>query len=601
MKEYLKLLRFLKPYTYIFLLASFFMGLSAIFDGVSLGMIVPLADKVLTDKKIVIPAKLPEFLDNLVSNINTMAPFELLRIMAIVVLVVMFLKGVVTFFQGYIMSDIGQRVMRDIRFHLYRKFLNLSLDFFARKKGGELISRITNDVRLVENAVSYGLTDLIYQSFQVVLFTVVIFFIHWKLALIVFFVLPLLFFPIMKVGKKLRKLSKASQEKMADINSSISETIFGIRIIKGFSMESYEKTKFALVNSQYYKLMMKSIKRTLLLSPATEFIGAMAGIFVFYYGGREVIEGRMSFGIFGLFLGSLLSLVRPFKKLSSVNSLIQQALAANTRIYDILDEKISVDDESQVELETLKGDIVFEDVYFRYEETDVLKGINLSVEKNQIVAIVGPSGAGKSTLLDLIPRFYDPYKGRVIIDGKDIRKVSLKSLRRQIALVTQETILFNDTVKANIGYGSLSSGLDLIQEAAKKANAHDFISRLPDGYDTIIGDRGFKLSGGEKQRIAIARAILKNPAILILDEATSQLDAESEKLVQEAIDNLIQSRTVFVVAHRLSTVKNADKIVVIDKKHILQQGTHKELISQEGLYQRLYQMQTLESQIQDLE
>jgi ATP-binding cassette, subfamily B, bacterial MsbA len=398
MKEYLKLLKFLKPYSFVFFIASVFMGLSAIFDGMSLGMIVPLSDKVLTDKKIILPAKLPAFLENLITQINAMPPFELLKIMAFVVLAVIFLKGVVTYFQGYIMSDIGQCVMRDVRLQLYRKFLNFSLDFYARKKGGELISRITNDVRLVENAVSYGLTDLIYQTLQVVLFTIVIFFINWKLALIVFFVLPLLTFPIVNVGKKLRKLSKASQERMADINSSISETIFGIRIIKGFSMEGYESNKFQRINWDYYKLMMKSIKRTLLLSPATEFVGAMAGIFVFYYGGKEVIAGRMSFGVFGLFLGSLLSLVRPFKKLSSVNSIIQQALAANTRIYEVLDEKVLISDESNEQLNPLSGEIVFEDVYFKYENTDVLSGINLKVKKEQIVAIVGPSGAGKSTL-----------------------------------------------------------------------------------------------------------------------------------------------------------------------------------------------------------
>jgi len=568
------------------------MAFSAIFDGISLSMIVPLADKVLTNKKIIVPAKLPDFLSGLVDKINNTSPELLLNYMAIAVLLLFILKGLFGFLQSYLMSDIGQRVVRDIRSKLYVKLQYLSLDYFTHKRGGELISRITNDVKLVENAVSYGSTDLVYQSLQVVLFTFLIFFIYAKLALVAIVLLPVLSFPIIKVGKVLRKLSRRSQETMADINSLLYETILGTRIVKAFNMERYEINKFSGVNTNYYKLSMKSIKRMLILSPATEFLGAIAGILVFFWGGREVIAGKISFGVFGLFLGSLLSLIRPFKKLSQVNSINQQAVAASIRIYEVLDTKSSIlEKNGAIELLGFSQSIVFENISFSYSEKEILKSINLEVKKGQVLAIVGPSGVGKTTLVDLIPRFYDPKKGRILIDGVDIATVTLKSLRQQIGIVTQETILFNDSIKANIGYGSLQANQREIERAAHQAHAYDFIQHLPMGYDTFIGDRGTRLSGGERQRIAIARALLKNPPILILDEATSQLDSESERLVQEALNRLIQGRTVFVIAHRLSTVRNAHKIVVLDKGIIIETGSHSELLSRDGLYKKLYQMQ----------
>ena len=595
MRDYLKLLRFAKPYLGLFSLATICMIFSTIFDGASLAMIVPLADKVLSGKKIIVPNKLPVFLSNFIDTLNNMEPRVLLMQMAVGILVLFILKGAFGFLQSYLMSDIGQRVVRDIRSKLYIKLQSLSLDYFIYKRGGELISRITNDVKLVENAVSYGSTDLIYQSLQVVLFTFLIFFIHAKLALIAIILLPLISWPIITVGKVLRKLSRRSQEKMADINSLLYETIIGTRIVKAFNMENYEINKFNLDNRDYYKISMKSIKRMLLLNPFTEFLGALAGILVFVWGGKEVIAGKLSFGVFGLFLGSLLSLIRPFKKLSSVNSLNQQAVAASIRIYEVLDTSPTVQEKPRAfELATFKNSVFFEDIWFSYADQEILKGINLEVKRSQILAIVGPSGAGKTTLLDLIPRFYDPQKGRILIDGRDIKEVSLKSLRQFIGIVTQETILFNDTINANIAYGKLGASQKEIEQAAIQAYAHDFIQNLPLGYDTLIGDRGMKLSGGERQRIAIARALLKNPPILILDEATSQLDSESERLVQEVLDRLIQGRTVFIIAHRLSTTRAAHRIVVLDKGRIIEQGSHNELISKEGIYKRLYQLQELE-------
>lgn len=595
MQDYLKLLKFVGPYKGLFLIAIVCMGFSAIFDGVSLAMMVPLADKVLTNKKIIVPTKLPDFLAGLVDKINNTPPDVLLNYMVFAVLLLFLLKGIFGFFQSYFMSDIGQRVVRDIKAKLYAKIQSLSLSYFTHKRGGELMSRITNDVKIVENAVSYGSTDLIYQSLQIAIFAVVIFFIYFKLALVAFVFLPLISLPIVKVGKALRKLSKRSQEKIADTNSLLYETIMGARIVKAFNMEEYEVNKFNKVNSDYYKISMKSIKRTLLLNPSTEFLGVIAGVLVFFWGGREVIAGRLSFGVFGLFLGSLLSLIRPFKKLSQVNALNQQAMAASERIHEVLETKASVEEAREPKiLEGFKRNIKFSDIWFSYADNQILKEVNLDIEYGQMLAIVGPSGSGKSTLVDLIPRFYDPQKGSIAIDGVNIREFSLKSLRDQIGIVNQETMLFNDTIRANIAYGRPGASLKEIEEAAKKAHAHDFILNCPQGYDTIIGDRGVKISGGERQRIAIARALLKNAPILILDEATSQLDSTSERIVQEALDQLVYGRTVFMIAHRLSTVRNANRIVVLDKGMIVEQGTHSQLLEKSGLYKRLYQAQELQ-------
>jgi len=594
-KDYLKLLKFVKPYKGLFLAAVTCMGFSAVFDGVSLAMIVPLADKVLTNKKIIIPTKLPNFLAGFVDKINNTSPEALLNYMVVAVLLLFLLKGIFGFFQSYFMSDIGQRVIRDIKSQLYSKIQSLSLNYFTHKRGGELMSRITNDVKVVENAVSYGSMDLVYESLQVIIFTAVIFFIYFKMALIVFVFLPMISFPIIKVGKALRKLSKRSQEKIADTNSLLYETIMGARIVKAFNMEEYEVNKFNQVNADYYKICMKSIKRSLFLNPSTEFLGVIVGVLVFYWGGREVIAGRLSFGVFGLFLGSLLSLIRPFKKLSQVNALNQQGMAASERIHEVLETEPSVKEPLSAKiLSGFKKQIKFNDIWFSYADSQILKGINLDIEYGQMLAIVGPSGSGKSTLVDLIPRFYDPQNGAVLIDGVNVREFSLKSLRSQVGIVNQETMLFNDTIRSNIAYGKPNASFKEIEEAARKAHAHDFILNCPQGYETIIGDRGVMISGGERQRIAIARALLKDAPILILDEATSQLDSTSERIVQEALDLLVSGRTVFMIAHRLSTVRNANRIVVLDKGLIVEQGTHSQLLEKNGLYKRLYEAQELQ-------
>lgn len=595
MREYKRFIKFLKPHSGKLSLAVIFMALSSLFDWVSLAMIVPVSDKILNNGKVVFPFKLPGTVENIVGVINSMPQAQLLKWLIIFIPVLFFLKGLFNFIYSYYMSDIGQLCVRDIRDRLYEKLQGMSLEYYTRRRSGELISRITNDVKLVENALSYGTTDLVYQSFLVVLFSWTIFFIHWKLAIVSLLLIPFIAFPIVKVGKVLRKISRTSQEKMADINSLLVETINGVRIVKAFCMEPYEINKFRTQNQSYYKLAMRSIKRTLLLSPATEFIGILSGVFVLSWAGKDVISGKLSFGVLGLYLGSLFSLIRPFKKLSQVNSINQQALAANERIYEVLDAPITVKEkESAGELKKISRVIVFKNLNFRYEELEILKDINFSVSAGEVIAIVGPSGSGKSTLLDLLARFYDPQKGEILIDGLNIRDVTLKSLRGQIGIVTQETVLFNDSVRANISYGHTDMDIKLIEEASRTANALDFISKLPQGYDTFIGDRGVKLSGGERQRLAIARALLKNPPILILDEATSQLDTESERIVQDALNKLMRGRTVFMIAHRLSTVRGANKIIVLDKGRIVQMGSHHDLISAEGLYRRLWQMQNLE-------
>ncbi len=570
------------------------MGFSAIFDGASLSMIVPVSDKVLTNKQIIIPDNTPDFIKQTVRHINSLSPMYMLKIVAVVILAIFLFKGILLFLQNFIMNIISQRVVRDVRDAIYRKFQHLSLEFFSRKRSGELISRITNDAGLLGNALSSGLKDLIYQSMQVVVFAGIAFFINYKLAFISLVVFPLIIYPIWRVGKKIRKLSVTTQERMADLNTAISETVSGVKVVKGFCREDYESERFAKINYAYCKYMLKSIKRSLLLSPIAEFVGVLAAVAIFILGGREVINGRLSFGVFGLFLASLMSMVKPFKRLSQVHSLNQQAVAASQRIYQILERQPEIEEKpAALAICRPEKEIVFENVYFKYKESAdyVLKGINLKVDIGQTAAIVGPSGTGKSTLVNLIPRFYEVSRGRITFDGIDIRDVTLASLRDLIGIVTQDIVLFNDTVRANIAYGRLDAGFEEIQQAAKMALADDFIQSLPQGYDTIVGDRGFKLSGGEKQRICIARAILKNPAVLILDEATSQLDSESEKLVQKALDNIMAGKTSFVIAHRISTVVNADKIIVLDKGEIKDSGSHQYLLENSGLYRNLYKNQ----------
>ncbi|HDM37710.1 MAG TPA: ATP-binding cassette domain-containing protein, partial [Candidatus Omnitrophica bacterium] len=488
--------------------------------------------------------------------------------------------------------------VRDVRNQLYNKLISLSLRFFSKRRTPQLVSRITYDAGVIQNAVAEGVRDLISESIQLIVLFIslviimVAFSIPWWFVLVFLVIVPLIAYPVRRLGKRLRSISRDAQEKMSDINSILYETFSGIRIVKAFDMTSYEKERFRKNNQRFYRIMLKSAKRLAAINPLTEYISICAGVTVVYFVGRLIITRGLDPGAFTAFLFCLFEMIRPFKKLSNVHLINQRALAAADRIFNILDEQPDIKEKKgALELPGFKDKVEFRNVSFRYEDTYVLKDINLEVQKGEIIAIVGKSGVGKTTLVNLIPRFYDPTAGGIFIDGNNIKDIKLASLRRQIGIVTQETILFNDTIRANIAYGNVEADEIEIKRAAEAANAIEFIQRLPDGFDTLIGDRGVRLSGGERQRIAIARAILKNPPILILDEATSQLDTESERLVQSAINHLIKGRTAFIIAHRLSTVKHASRIVVLDKGEIAEMGTHKELMQRDSIYRRVYELQ----------
>ncbi len=591
--NYKRLLRFLKGHLGEFLLASFLMLFSAVFGGVSIGMIVPIADKILSGKSIILPPGSPPFLLSFIDKVNSLERIILLKYVAIFMVVLFLIKSVFMFFQNYLMNDVGLKIVTDIRNKIFEKIQRLSLDFFERRHSGQLSINIISDTELVQHAITYALNDFVYQGFQVIVFLGIALFINLKLTLISLLVFPSIIFPIAKLGKRIKKFTTRSQEELGQINKVILENITSQRIIKGFNLEGIQISKFKSFNYNIYKFRKKMIKRLLVMAPLTEFVGSLMAVMLFLVGGREVILGKISFGVFGLFLGSLLSMIRPLKKLSSVHSINQRAFAASERIYSILDYPSEITERKDCRrIREFKDEIVFDDVHFRYSTGDwVLKGINLVVRKGEKLAIVGQSGEGKTTLVNLLPRFYDPQKGRILIDGLDLRNVCIKDLRFLIGIVTQEPIVFNTTVEENISYGRPGASSQEIREAAQLAFADEFIRNLPQQYKTIIGERGFTLSGGEKQRLCIARAILKNPQILILDEATSQLDSESERIVQEALSRLMEGRTVFIIAHRLSTIRDVSRIIVLDKGKVVEEGSHQFLMEKGKFYPYLYNLQ----------
>ncbi len=594
MKNYIKLLTFLSGHRKLFSIAVFTMFISSFFEVFQMSMLVPMTDRIFNNKQIVIPNTLPPFAAEFVSKLNEIDPHVMFPYFIGGFICVLILKNVLTFAYQFLMGDVSQRIMRDIRYRLYAKIQSLSLDYFSDARVGELISRITNDVAIVENAISYGVTDLFRQSFIIFMWISTAFMIDAKAALLIFGLFPLIGIPMSLIGRRLRKISKGTQEKMADINSFLLETISGIKLVKAFSTEKYETNRFRGENHSYYKLRMQAIKRLIVISPISEIIGGLCGVGIIIWFGQRLMNEDLSFGVFVLFFGSIMSLISPIKKLGNVNAMTQQAIAASIRIHEVLDAPITVKEKSNAKnILELKASIQLQNVNFQYDEQSgiVISDINLEIKKGDLVAIVGPTGTGKTTLLNLIPRFYDPTSGKVLMDGVNLCNASFESIRSQMGMVTQESILFNDTVKANIAYGQQDATQKEIENVAHKAFAHRFIVKMPQGYDTIIGDRGFRLSGGEKQRIAIARAILKNPPILLLDEATSQLDSESEQFIQDALDKFMKGRTVVAIAHRLSTIKKADKIVVIDKGKIVGVGRHEELLKTCLLYEKLHSAQ----------
>jgi len=516
----------------------------------------------------------------------------MLRFIPLMVILIYFLRGIGIYGQEYLMNYVGESIIRELRNRLYNKIQDLPLSFFHEEKTGVLMSRITNDVNIIKAMVSTAVTSSLREGFTIIGLTFVIFYRDWKMAIFALVIFPIAFYPVVKFGRRVRRVSTGCQEAMAELSSFLHETFAGNKIVKAFGMESYEKKRFAEKTQAIFNLEIKGVIARSLSAPIMEFLAGVGIAFIIWYGGSRVINGTSTPGTFFSFMAAVLMLYDPVRRLSSLNNAVQQGLAASDRVFDIIEKESDIKETANpVIIQPGPHSVTFQNVFLNYQSDYVLKDINLNVYSGEILALVGMSGGGKTSLVNLIPRFYDVTKGAILIDGTDIRKTSIASLRSQIAVVTQDTILFNNTIRENIAYGNAQASDDMIENAAKSAYAYEFIQHFPDKFDTNIGELGGRLSGGEKQRICIARALLKDAPILILDEATSALDTESEMLVQKALENLMKGRTTFVIAHRLSTISFAHRIIVIVDGRIVEEGNHEELLSRRGEYFKLYQMQ----------
>ena len=526
-------------------------------------------------------------------------PAESLRVLCVTILSVFFGKNIFLYIKNYLLRIVELSLVRDIRNKLYAHIQSLSLGYFNKQKTGNITSIVINDVEHLQIALGATFQKLFVEPINVITFVSLLFIISWKLALIALIIIPLAGIAVIGIGKSIRRKSRRTQKKVADIMQILSETLSSIRIVKAFANENNEVNKFSKESKNYFKLLLRRGRLDLLAGPITESFGVVIGVILLWYGGTEVLMQRgLNPEDFIRFILILFSILGPIKQMGNVNLRIQTGYASAERIFSLLDTpKDIIEHSNPVQMKSFNKDIEFKNLSFEYEESEglVLNNINFKINKGEVVAIVGPSGAGKSTIADLIPRFYDPKDGEILIDQENIKKLSLASLRKNMGIVTQDVILFNDTIKNNIAYAQPKATMESIINACKAANALEFIEEIPDGFDAIIGERGVKLSGGQKQRIAIARALLKNPPILILDEATSSLDTESEKKVQTAIEALLKDRTALIIAHRLSTVQNANKIITIEKGKISEIGTHDELYSNDGLYRKLYDIQFLKT------
>ncbi|MBN8544584.1 MAG: ABC transporter ATP-binding protein [Ignavibacteria bacterium] len=615
MSTYYRLLKYSSKYWKFLLLSIFCTIIYALLNGASVYLSIPLLDTLFNASQSTTSVAgsttqntgssfLPDFIVSfkesasawfqsfIFSGGKTDALFKI----CVIIFLAFILKNVAGYMQAYFLNFVEQGIVRDLRDDAYEQLHRLPISYFKSERVGNLISIIVNDVTAVQNSVSATFLNLIREPLSIIVFLGIAISISWQLTLISLITLPFSAGIISWIGIKLRKYSTQIQEKIADITSVIQETISGVKIVKAFGTEKYENDKFRKETEGYLRMVLRITRIRNLSSPISETLSVMVGVVIIYYGGTLVLStNQIKASEFLGFLFAIFQLIPPIKELSSVNNRIQESSAAGARIFDIIDTNPDiVNKPDATEVKEFNSDITFENVGFAYPDEPgemVLEDINFTIKKGEVVALVGPSGGGKSTLVDLIPRFYDVTSGAIKFDGHDIRDVKMEDLRKFIGIVTQEIILFNDSIKNNICYGSKNFSEEKIYEAAKIANAHNFISDMPNGYDTEIGERGVKLSGGQRQRIAIARALLKNPDIMIFDEATSALDNESEKLVQEALDNLMTSRTVVVIAHRLSTIQNADKILVLQAGKVVQTGTHNSLLEQGGLYKKLYEMQ----------
>lgn len=569
--RFIRLVRYLKPYRLRLIAAFICSALVAAFSGAYAWLVKPVLDEIFINKN-----------------------EALLLVLPLALFAVAVLKSAFSYGQNYLMNYVGNQVVTDIRQELFGRMIRLPVKYHDSNTSGRLVSRVINDVTLMANAVAGVLKDVFQQGLTFVVMLGVIFYQNWKLGGMSVIVIPLTVVTMMRMGKRLRSLGKSGQEQMGDMASTLQETLAGIRMVKAYGREAAEAERFKESNKAFFGTTMKAIQVSSLGSSHIEVIGVVGVAVIIWYGGSLVIHGEMTPGAFFSFLAAMFMVFTPLRRLSGSNNTIQQALAAAERVFGVIDlETEEGTDRGRLVMPPIARSVVYQDVTFLYEGQAIpaLTDIDLVIQAGEMVAIVGSSGSGKTTLANLLPRFYDPTAGRVLIDGVDIQSFTLASLRAQIGIVSQDVVLFDDTVLNNIAFGKPHATEAEIVQAAKLAYAHEFVERLPQGYQTMVGEKGVKLSGGERQRLAIARAILRDPPLLILDEATSALDTESERVVQLALSNLMEHRTTLVIAHRLSTIQRADRIVVLDRGAIVEIGTHDELLIQGGHYKRLHALQ----------